>query len=554
MAFMKSRRKGSISEDDVSLILQRYPATTVVTLLQEVSQVASCAPKIDWKKLVIRTTTGITCAREYQMLWRHLAYRDKLLEKIEENAEPLDDDSDLEFEVEAVPKPNEECLLEAKACVKIILNPTCADPSSNHNNNTANENMPRVPFDKQQPARTSRGTYNNFQSTDQKPNQQSIMGSSVDATDIAGSAPPKKKRKQWSKEEDADLTALVQKYGEKWEILKDNFKYDRTPHQLSTRWVSIKKRQGQTGQGTVAKSPVTVVMETNKALLDAVGAFSGPFLSGANNVRLVAQNNTGSVPSSMVSDARPTSTLINPSSNPNQTLKSLPAVIPKSAKPAPKKQATMGPLLPQAQPQPQSQPQLIGSVGPSARPISAASPNSIQAAAFAAGGRIATPSTARSLLEAAKSKNVVHIRSSVSLSNKPIAHTTINLSIRPSSLTLQTLNPNQNLNSSPGSGVAQVLTHPKKVKSVAANGDEVEMEVTEADGKKDASKLNGDNKTTINKENLAGEEKNDVTGCLIGVEKINGGVVLSNVKAVPEINKKENQTLVQTESKEKTGL
>ena len=60
------------------------------------------------------------------------------------------------------------------------------------------------------------------------------MGSSVDASDIAGSAPPKKKRKQWSKEEDADLTALVQKYGEKWEILKDNFKYDRTPHQLST--------------------------------------------------------------------------------------------------------------------------------------------------------------------------------------------------------------------------------------------------------------------------------------------------------------------------------
>lgn len=67
----------------------RYPATTVVTLLQEVSQVASCAPKIDWKKLVGRTATGITSAREYQMLWRHLAYRDKLLEKIEENAEPL---------------------------------------------------------------------------------------------------------------------------------------------------------------------------------------------------------------------------------------------------------------------------------------------------------------------------------------------------------------------------------------------------------------------------------------------------------------------------------
>ncbi|XP_078172484.1 uncharacterized protein LOC144566346 [Carex rostrata] len=552
MAFMKSRRKGSISEDDVSLILQRYPATAVVALLQEVSQVASCAPKIDWKKLVKRTATGITCAREYQMLWRHLAYRDKLPGKIEENAEPLDDDSDLEFEVEAVPKPNEEGLSEAKACVKIILNPTGTDPSSTHNNTTANENTPRVPFDKQQPACTLRGTYNNFQSTDQKPNQQSIMGSSVDATDIAGSAPPKKKRKQWSKEEDADLTALVQKYGEKWEILKDNFKYDRTPHQLSTRWVLIKKRQGQTGQGTVAKpTPSEDMRKMNETVLDQIERRINP-LFGANNVRLTAQNNNGSVPSSTVSDARPTSALINPSSNPNQTLKSLPAVIPKPAKPAPKKQAMMGPLL---QPQPQSQPQLIGSVGPSARPISTPSPNSIQAAAFAAGGRIATPSTARSLLEAAKSKNVVHIRSSVSLSNKPIAHTTINLSIRPSSLSVQTLNPNQNLNSSPGSGVVQVLAHPKKVKSVAANGDEVEMEVTEADGKKDVSKLNGDNKTTINKENLKGEEKNDVTGCLLGVEKTNGGVISSNVKAVvPEINKKENQSVVRTESKEKTGL
>lgn len=117
---------------------------------------------------------------------------------------------------------------------QIILNPTGADPSSTYNNITANENMSRVPFDKQQPARTSRGTNNNCQSIDQKPNQQSIMGSSVDATDIAGYAPPKKKRKQWSKEEDADIIALVQKHGENWELLKDNFKYDRTPHQLST--------------------------------------------------------------------------------------------------------------------------------------------------------------------------------------------------------------------------------------------------------------------------------------------------------------------------------
>lgn len=209
------------------------------------------------------------------------------------------------------------------------------------------------------------------------------------------------------------------------------------------------------------------------------------------------------------------------------------------------------------QPQPQSQPQLIGSVGSMPRPIPTPNPNSIQAAAFAAGGRIANPSTARSLLEAAKSKNVVHIRSgSISLSSKPImaAHTTINLStIRASSSSLQTSSLNQHLNSSPGNGAAQVL---KKLKTTAATGDEVEMEVKEADGKKDASKLNGDDKTATNKESLQSKEKNGVSGCLIVVEKPNGGVVSSNVKTVglPETDKKENQTVVLSQSKEKTNL
>lgn len=36
-------------------------------------------PKMDWNELVKKTTTGITSAREYQLLWRHLAYRNPLL-------------------------------------------------------------------------------------------------------------------------------------------------------------------------------------------------------------------------------------------------------------------------------------------------------------------------------------------------------------------------------------------------------------------------------------------------------------------------------------------
>jgi len=30
--------------------------------------------KFDWNELVNKTSTGISNAREYQMLWRHLAY------------------------------------------------------------------------------------------------------------------------------------------------------------------------------------------------------------------------------------------------------------------------------------------------------------------------------------------------------------------------------------------------------------------------------------------------------------------------------------------------
>ncbi|XP_073013864.1 uncharacterized protein [Typha latifolia] len=110
------KKKGSISEDDVSVLLQRYTATTILALLQEVSQFAGV--KIDWNSLVKRSTTGITNAREYQMLWRHLAYKDALLEKVDDSPEPLDDDSDLEFELEAVPSVSAEASSDVAACVK----------------------------------------------------------------------------------------------------------------------------------------------------------------------------------------------------------------------------------------------------------------------------------------------------------------------------------------------------------------------------------------------------------------------------------------------------
>lgn len=69
------------------LLLYRYTANTVLALLQEVAQ--SPGVKLDWNALVKKTSTGISNAREYQMLWRHLAYRNPLLEKLEDGAQPL---------------------------------------------------------------------------------------------------------------------------------------------------------------------------------------------------------------------------------------------------------------------------------------------------------------------------------------------------------------------------------------------------------------------------------------------------------------------------------
>jgi len=130
----------------------RYTATTILALLQEVAQFDGA--KIDWNALVKKTSTGISNAREYQMLWRHLAYRHVLPEKFDDGAHPLvcsaslpeklnaassffllllfgfecfffqdDDDSDLESELEAFPSVTSEASTEAAACVKVGFYP-----------------------------------------------------------------------------------------------------------------------------------------------------------------------------------------------------------------------------------------------------------------------------------------------------------------------------------------------------------------------------------------------------------------------------------------------
>jgi hypothetical protein len=66
-------------------VLFRYDAATVLTVLQELTHYTES--KFDWNELVKKTTSGISNAREYQMLWRHLAYRYNLPENFDEEGD-----------------------------------------------------------------------------------------------------------------------------------------------------------------------------------------------------------------------------------------------------------------------------------------------------------------------------------------------------------------------------------------------------------------------------------------------------------------------------------
>lgn len=57
-------------------------------MLNEVSRCTE-EEKIDWNALAEKTSSGVSSAREYQMLWRHLAYGDPFLEELDDDAQPL---------------------------------------------------------------------------------------------------------------------------------------------------------------------------------------------------------------------------------------------------------------------------------------------------------------------------------------------------------------------------------------------------------------------------------------------------------------------------------
>ncbi|XP_010544061.1 PREDICTED: mucin-5AC isoform X1 [Tarenaya hassleriana] len=237
-------KKRFITEGDIASLLQRYDATTALKLLQEVAYFAG--PKIDWNALVKKTSTGITNAREYQMLWRHLAYRDSLT-PVEDDAQPLDDDSDLDCELEASPHVSNEASMEANAHVKVMAASYMPAESNIPDNSTVEApltiNIPNVKSS-QEPSESpwsSRGINITFPVSLQKaPSTEGLNGNGS----ASGSVASRKKRKKWSPGEDAELIAAVKRCGEgNWaHILRGEFKGERTASQLSQRWALIRKR------------------------------------------------------------------------------------------------------------------------------------------------------------------------------------------------------------------------------------------------------------------------------------------------------------------------
>ncbi|VAI86422.1 unnamed protein product [Triticum turgidum subsp. durum] len=365
------------------------------------------------------------------MLWRYIAYRHDFIENAEDiGAQPLGDESDLECEIEPFPKPSNEAAAEASRFAKVIatndpnnsiLNslktltiliygPSREQGSSHRVNsevpllNTPNEKIPRVPSDKQL-AQSHRLTNSTGPVSNSK--QASHTGLSPDPFDGNGPHKKTKKPKAWSNKEDADLMDGVHKCGEgNWlNILrKYNFDSTRTYVQLSQRWAVICRRQGTTKLAK-AKSVTTEfdIKATQKAFSMALDMPMGK-PGGFSTLRLGASQQSAQHPAPVFVAAAPELKCATSSSSfplpvpaPAQGQIPLPRVQPAPAQAAASKVSNTSNKSQNSSKKQNAQ----------ANPTNA--PSSIQAAAIAAGGRIAPASIATDLLKAAQSSQAVHI-------------------------------------------------------------------------------------------------------------------------------------------------
>ncbi|XP_073303589.1 uncharacterized protein [Primulina huaijiensis] len=372
----KKQKKGTITEEDASNLIQRYSVETVLALLQEVAQVPG--DKIDWNAIVKNTATGISSAKEYQALWRHLAYGQNLLDQSDDDENPMDDDSDLEYERSASPAVSREASAEAAACVKVLI---ASGQNDLHLPNSSTIDAPltiNIPNSKAHTATSDsssiacafQGTNVSIPVTVQKqPLSSGTCGEKRPNGSTEINFPPRKRRRGWSTEDDAKLTSAVQKFGERnWtSIARGDFKNDRKASELSQRWASLRKKQSNSNAGTSSQLSETQLAAAHRAMSLALDMPMG------DTLKMAGQSSTiGTKPQ----------------------LQSLKA----SASRPEQQSGTAIPVKPS-----------VPTKGPPINPITSAD-SMVKAAAVAAGARIATATDASSLLEAARSQNVVHIK------------------------------------------------------------------------------------------------------------------------------------------------
>ncbi|KAL3613849.1 hypothetical protein CASFOL_041923 [Castilleja foliolosa] len=360
----KKRKKGSIGEDTISTVLRRYSVNTVLTLLQEMSQAAG--EKMDWHEMVKNTATGISGAREYQMLWRHIAYGETL-DQIDHDQNPMDDGSDLEYELEAFPAAGREASAEASACVKVLVSSGYANDSPIPSSSTIEAPLSiSIPNSKALSVPSNSSLLANARQwtkiTIPVSLPSGLPSEKRPANEASGvNVPSRRKRRCWSTAEDLKLTAAVNNNAEpNWvDIAKVNFNDDRNSTELHHRWSTLKKKQGNLKVGTISQQPERLAA-AHRAMSIALD--------------MPMSDNLKSASVGIKSQQQPRK----PTALPDQLL---------GRGGPPKSQMPM--KRPPTNPTP--------------------TPDSMVKAALAAGARIASSADASSLLEAARSPNAVHI-------------------------------------------------------------------------------------------------------------------------------------------------
>ncbi|XP_059431279.1 uncharacterized protein LOC132164740 isoform X2 [Corylus avellana] len=336
------------------------------------------------------------------MLWRHLAYLHALLDEVEDGAQPLDDDSDLENEVEAFPTVSGEALIEAAACVKVLIASGLPSDSNLPNSSTVEApltiNIPngpsyRAPSENSEATSSMQGKNITVPVSVQKqPLPAAIPAEVLDANGSAnGNIPPRRKRKPWSEAEDLELIAAVQKFGEgNWaNILRGDFKGDRTASQLSQRWAIIRKRRGNLNVGP--NSTGSQLSEARRAAHHAMSLALDMPVKNLAAARAVSTNTTSnSVPPTTTAEATVAGSSLLQAQDQSQQ------------GPIPTKSSPVGLLGSTAKP-------WVSSKTPSTMPT-IGSDSVLRATAVAAGARIVSPSDAISFIKATQAKNAVLIK------------------------------------------------------------------------------------------------------------------------------------------------